>query len=1017
LLSSLAALPVLAAGGSAAPRPLVGGAVPEPGAAEPWPLTPLLLRSAAPLLSGATPGDVALGGMAGPLALPLPFTRRAVESSPAAAGPAWSGPAGGPAVLASPAAESWTPAPAPSVSLAPSLSLSAAPDLAVPPAVLPDLPDLVAQRWITQPPATAALLDEPAPLPLLARRPASEGAGSFATGAALVADDAGTSGALPSAREGTTPRWPGAPWAAPALFDQATPLPMLLRDRDALVPAGTDPGSPATGLPAAPALSTLVAQRWLAQPTAATATADTPAPALARRASVPAPSADAPQPLPTSDRPAAVNLPTLVTERWLGAPSAPAPMLEQPVLLPLLASRPTPAAASASAATTASVADLERGSAPVAGLPPAQPSTTPEAAEAFPLVARSVAPSAATGAGQPDADDIVMSMLPSRLAQRWLADLPAATAADRPTPLPLLARRQTAEATRSESTERPPAATWPALLSPAASAALAGSEAVRLAASIAPAALPPDAVPADGGPAPLPLLARHQAPGTPLVTPGQPVSDAWPAIIDPATSATLAAWSAATPAPAGLPETTGQPAVADRPAPLPLLARQLVADASSSAPEQPVSSTWPAILSPTTSATLATVPTTVGVAAELPVAGGQPAPLPLIARQPGVDAASGAPEQPVSSTWPAILNPAASTTLARHDEVNAMLARHDEVSATLARIDAASQPFAAPTVAAAAREDSLLSLASPRTMLARRGTGDDDAGQPLGIARSDTLLSDTGRSDTLLSLTPVASIMQPPPLRTAEMVARQRAEGSGGDPLPLPVRAPFERLFNTSFADVAVYTDSAAAEATSAAGAAALTIGPRIFFAPGRFQPEEPEGSALLAHELTHVVQQRTDPLRMALKSLGSVVAPEASAAESEAEATEAQVRDLHRGGAFPAQPLTLARAVTPGSNAAVASDPASDFLGGTSISGPALGTSDAPALARVTRADSPPEERSSATPGETGALGEAAPGANTPQDPFGAVPAASVNLLADRVYDLIKRRLLTEKERVGRWL
>jgi hypothetical protein len=112
----------------------------------------------------------------------------------------------------------------------------------------------------------------------------------------------------------------------------------------------------------------------------------------------------------------------------------------------------------------------------------------------------------------------------------------------------------------------------------------------------------------------------------------------------------------------------------------------------------------------------------------------------------------------------------------------------------------------------------------------------------------------------------------------ARRLAARRAEASRGEPLPLLMRAPFEHLFRTSFGEVTVHTDEAAGEATESVGAAAMTIGPRIFFAPGRFRPAEPEGDALLAHELTHVVQQRTGPLQMALKSVdGAATLPEAA--------------------------------------------------------------------------------------------------------------------------------------------
>jgi hypothetical protein len=246
---------------------------------------------------------------------------------------------------------------------------------------------------------------------------------------------------------------------------------------------------------------------------------------------------------------------------------------------------------------------------------------------------------------------------------------------------------------------------------------------------------------------------------------------------------------------------------------------------------------------------------------------------------------------------------------------------------------------------------------------------------------------------------PFAPLVVGAPPRTA--LALHHASRSAGAPLALPVRAPFERLLGASFGDVEIHTDESAASATAAAGAAAMTLGHRVFFAPGRFRPEEPEGGALLAHELTHVVQQRVAPMQMALKSLGSAAA---TAAETEAEQTEARVLDLHQNGAFAAQPLTLARspAREPASTPAATETSFADWSPG----GPALGTDSAPALARVTSI----QRAETGSPSADGASANAATGTEN-----GAGP--NVHELADRVFALLKGRLLTERERRGHWL
>ena len=79
---------------------------------------------------------------------------------------------------------------------------------------------------------------------------------------------------------------------------------------------------------------------------------------------------------------------------------------------------------------------------------------------------------------------------------------------------------------------------------------------------------------------------------------------------------------------------------------------------------------------------------------------------------------------------------------------------------------------------------------------------------------------------------------------------------SAGQPLDLGSRAFFEPRFGFDFSGVRVHTDNAAGDAADRLGAHAFTFGPHIAFARGEHQPHSPAGRLLLAHELTHVVQQ-----------------------------------------------------------------------------------------------------------------------------------------------------------------
>ena len=77
-----------------------------------------------------------------------------------------------------------------------------------------------------------------------------------------------------------------------------------------------------------------------------------------------------------------------------------------------------------------------------------------------------------------------------------------------------------------------------------------------------------------------------------------------------------------------------------------------------------------------------------------------------------------------------------------------------------------------------------------------------------------------------------------------------------GRPLDFPTRAEFQYHFGEDFSGVRVHTDARASESANAVNAIAYTVGRDIVFREGAFAPETTAGKKLLAHELTHVVQQ-----------------------------------------------------------------------------------------------------------------------------------------------------------------
>ena len=77
-----------------------------------------------------------------------------------------------------------------------------------------------------------------------------------------------------------------------------------------------------------------------------------------------------------------------------------------------------------------------------------------------------------------------------------------------------------------------------------------------------------------------------------------------------------------------------------------------------------------------------------------------------------------------------------------------------------------------------------------------------------------------------------------------------------GKPLESSTRNSMESAFGESFAGVRVHDDIHAAVSADFLQARAYTVGQNIAFARGEYSPQSPSGQKLLAHELTHVIQQ-----------------------------------------------------------------------------------------------------------------------------------------------------------------
>lgn len=172
------------------------------------------------------------------------------------------------------------------------------------------------------------------------------------------------------------------------------------------------------------------------------------------------------------------------------------------------------------------------------------------------------------------------------------------------------------------------------------------------------------------------------------------------------------------------------------------------------------------------------------------------------------------------------------------------------------------------------------------------------------MQRADLIPAQRGRRRTMQNLT-APGLRRTPLIVAAHNVALQRkaagissanhslgrnsitpsvvdeASQAPAQPLGSITRAFFERRIGHDFGDVRVHTNAAADESARALNALAYTIGRNIVFRSDRYEPSSKEGRALLAHELTHVVQQ----------AKGQGIRGSEPAAETEANNNAAAIR------------------------------------------------------------------------------------------------------------------------------
>jgi hypothetical protein len=110
----------------------------------------------------------------------------------------------------------------------------------------------------------------------------------------------------------------------------------------------------------------------------------------------------------------------------------------------------------------------------------------------------------------------------------------------------------------------------------------------------------------------------------------------------------------------------------------------------------------------------------------------------------------------------------------------------------------------------------------------------------------------------------------------------------GGEPLAPDIRSDLEPRFGRDLSGVRIHHGSRASDLSHSVQARAFTIGQDVFFGAGQYQPHTSGGRALLAHELTHTIQQRGGSSRAQKSRIQRVKKAKDSSVQTPAKSTDA---------------------------------------------------------------------------------------------------------------------------------
>lgn len=156
-----------------------------------------------------------------------------------------------------------------------------------------------------------------------------------------------------------------------------------------------------------------------------------------------------------------------------------------------------------------------------------------------------------------------------------------------------------------------------------------------------------------------------------------------------------------------------------------------------------------------------------------------------------------------------------------------------------------------------AKTDGINQKAAPSPIQTKRVTGSDLQTKPNDVSSENQInLESEAQEET--ELEPQKSVQ----LKTKTTDGKEAVPNQisiskgGGNKMDSNTRSEMESGFGHDFGDVKIHTDQKAIDSSTALGAKAFTSGNDIYFNQGEYQPNSKNGKHLLAHELTHTLQQ-----------------------------------------------------------------------------------------------------------------------------------------------------------------